>query len=55
MQIFSAGRTGRDQPKVVQEVLADLKIVWPITKKKFFASLQDPSSMKKYAITSDGV
>ena len=29
MQIFSAGRTGRtgqtDQPKVVQEVLADLK------------------------------
>ena len=26
MQIFSAGRTNeRDQPKVVQEVLADLK------------------------------
>ena len=26
IQIFSAdGRTGRDQPKVVQEVLADLK------------------------------
>ena len=32
MQIFSAGRTGRtDQPKVVQEVLADLKIQFFLT------------------------
>ena len=39
MQIFSAGRTGRDgtgrdQPKVVQEVLADLKINRRVYKSK---------------------
>ena len=48
IQIFSAGRTGRDTSKVVQEVLADLKIWNRVTKKNENSTWAGLKLMRRY-------